>query len=437
MPTKLGAHALRSAALLGEFIQARPAVVKLVGDWGIAASIPAGVLVIGAKAGEYDAQLQLASGKTPREAAEQFVGDMRPTYEANSAITYWEGHNEPVWNNEDDMGWYAQFEIERMKLMADMGLKCVIGNYASGSPPLNLWPAFVPALEVARDYEAILGVHEYSCPWMWWMTGKYQLDPNDDQGDEGWTTLRYRKVYRNYLAPAGVGNVPLVITETGVDPLVNPKPPGAKSGTWSQLGDYWREHDNEPDKADFYFRQLVWYDEELQKDDYVIGATIFTFGNWGGTWKHFDIAGTPVAEKLIAYTQDDPATPFSYPNPNVVEPLHPTPTPSPPSPQPEGRGKPRVQYERTYVLLPPGADAAWAQAVVDGSWDARRLTIGGSADDAGIGDLDARRVIAVNPENWPGPQTLADFFAKYYPGVEYVSITASSPDDLAQKLNDM
>ena len=436
MPTKLGAHALRSAALLGEFIQSHPAVVKLVGDWGIASTIPSSILVIGAKAGKYDAQLQLASGKTPREAAEQFVGDMRPTYEANSAITYWEGHNEPVWNNEDDMGWYAQFEIERMKIMADMGLKCVIGNYASGSPPLNLWPAFVPALKVARGYEAILGVHEYSCPWMWWMTGKYQLDPNDDQGDEGWTTLRYRKVYRDYLAPAGVGNVPLVITETGVDPLVNPKPPGAKSGTWSQLGDYWREHDNEPDKADFYFRQLVWYDEELQKDDYVIGATIFTFGNWGGTWKHFDIAGTPVAEKLIAYTQDDPATPFSYPGPNVA-PLHPTPTPPPPSPQPEGRGKPRVQYERTYVLLPPDADAAWAQAVVDGAWDARRFTIGGSADDAGIGDLDARRVIAVNPENWPGPQTLADFFAKYYPGVEYVSITASSPEDLAQKLNDM
>ena len=147
MPTKLGAHVLRSASLLGEFIQAHPAAVKLVGDWGMAASIPTSVLVIGAKAGEYDAQLQRTSGKTPREAAEQYVGDMRPTYEANSAITYWEGHNEPVWNNEDDMGWYAQFEIERMKLMANMGLKCVIGNYASGSPPLNLWPAFVPALE--------------------------------------------------------------------------------------------------------------------------------------------------------------------------------------------------------------------------------------------------------------------------------------------------
>jgi hypothetical protein len=425
MPTKLGAHVLRSAALLSEFIQAKPAVVKFVGDWGTAANIPADILVIGAKAGNYDAQLQRTTGKTPREAAEQFVGDMRPTYEANPAIIYWEGHNEPVWNSDEEMGWYAQFEIERMKIMADMGLKCVIGNYASGSPPLNLWPAFVPALKVARGYEALLGVHEYSCPWMWWMTGKYQMDPDEDQGDEGWTTLRYRKVYRQYLIPAGVGDVPVVITETGIDPLVNPKPPGAKSGTWSQMGDYWREHDNEPDKADYYFRQLVWYDEELQKDDYVVGATIFTFGNWGGTWKHFDIAGTPVAEKLIAYAQNDPAKAFSYP------------TIGSPPPPPEERGKPRVQYERTYVLLPPDAGADWAQAVVEGSWDTMRFTVGGSADDAGIGDLDARRVIAVNPGNWPGPQTLEEFFAKYYPGAKYVAVTASTPDELAQKLQNI
>ena len=48
------------------------------------------------------------------------------------------------------------------------------------------------------------------------------------------------------------------------------------SDSWRQLGSFWAEHDNEPDKADYYFRQLVWYDRELQKDDYVIGGTVFT-----------------------------------------------------------------------------------------------------------------------------------------------------------------
>jgi hypothetical protein len=89
------------------------------------------------------------------------------------------------------------------------------------------------------------------------------------------------------------------------------------------------------------------------------------------------------------------------------------------------------------VLLPPDANADWAQAVVEGTWDTRRFTIGGSADDAGIGDLDARRVIAVNPRNWPGPQTLEDFFTKHYPEIEYVAITVVTPDELVQKLQDM
>lgn len=424
MPTKLGAHVLRAAADLNEFVAARPAVVKLVGEWGLARDAPAGTLVIGVKPAAYDAQSQKRSGKTPLEAARQFVNDMKATCQANPLIKYWEGHNEPVWGDEDGMGWYAQFEIERMKLMAELGLKCLLGNFATGTPPLELWPAFLPALQVARQYEGILGLHEYSCPWMWWMTGKHQLDTNEDQGDEGWTTLRYRKVYRKYLIPNGMGKVPLAITETGIDPLVNPKPPGVAGGTWKQLGGFWATHDNEPDKADYYFRQLVWYDKELQKDDYVVGATIFTWGNYGAPWSDFDVAGSDVAKKLIAYTQADPAAPFQYPAENGGG------VPGP-------RGAPRIQYERTYVLLPPDASAAWARAVVQGSWGEKRFTIGGSADDAGIGDLDARKVIAVNPDKWPGALRLEEFFRKHYPGVEYAPITAATPEELRQKLANM
>ncbi|HEY67988.1 MAG: hypothetical protein DRI79_00100 [Chloroflexi bacterium] len=433
MPTKLGPHVLQAAEDLSEYIEAGVAVAKFVGDWGIAKDVPAGVLVIGRKhQGDYDAQQQKAAGKTPLEAAQQFIQDQLPTYQSNPHIKYWEGHNEPVWNDEEGMGWYAQFEVERMQLMADLGLKCVIGNFATGTPPLDLWPAFFPALQVARQYEAILGLHEYSCPWIWWMTGNHQLDPNDDQGDEGWTTLRYRKVYRQHLIPNGLGNVPLVITECGIDPLVNPKPPGVEGGTWKQLGGFWAEHDNEPDKADYYFRQLVWYDKELQKDDYVVGATIFTWGSFGPPWSDFDVAGTDVAKKLIAYTQADPARPFKYPEVGGGD-------EGDGEDEGEGegekpRGQPRVQYERTYVLLPPNADAAWARAVVESTWDQHKYTIGSSADDAGIGDLDVRRVIAINPQEWPGPQTLAEFYAQYYPGVEYKAITAATPAELAQQL---
>ena len=422
MSTKLGPHVVRGAPDLSEYIQSGIAVVKFAGDWGSASDVPDGVLIIGRLVEEgYDAQEQKANGQTPLEAAQQFVQDQLFTYQSNPHIEYWEGHNEPVWTDEEGMGWYAQFEVERMQLMADLGLKCVIGNFATGTPNLDLWPAFLPALQIVKGYQALLGLHEYSCPWMWWMTGNCQLDPDLDEGDEGWTTLRYRKIYRQHLIPNELGDVPLVITECGIDPGVSPKPPGVTGGTWKQLGDFWAQHDNEPDKADYYCRQLVWYDEELQKDDYVVGATIFTWGNFGPPWLHFDVAGTDVATKLIAYTQANPAEPFEYPGEEPDE-------------EEKPRGYPRVQYERTYVLLPPTADAAWARAVVESTWDQRRYTIGGSADDAAVGDLNVRHVIAINPQEWQGEQTLEEFYAQYYPGVEYRAITAATPEELAQKL---
>jgi hypothetical protein len=424
MPTKLGPHVLRAAPDIGDYLKAGPAIAKFVDELGMAKDIPEGILVIGRRfQGDYDAQLQKNTGKTPLQAAQQFIGDQEQVYSMNPHVTYWEGHNEPVWNDEEGMAWYAQFEIERMQLMADKGLKCVIGNFATGTPPLELWPAFLPAVQAAKQHQAILGLHEYSCPWMWWMTGKHQLDPDADEGDEGWTTLRYRKVYRQFLIPNGLGKVPLAITECGIDPLVNPKPEGSPSGTWKKLGSFWREQDDEPDADDYYFRQLAWYDKELQKDDYVVGATIFTWGSFGNPWANFDVAGTPVAKKLIAYTQQDPAKPFTHPTGGggVVE-------------EEEARGLPRVQYKRTYVLLPPNADRSWARAAVKGTWDKERYTVGSSADDAGIGDLDERHVIAVNPQEWPGPQTLEDFFKEFYPGVKYKAITAATPEELVQKL---
>jgi hypothetical protein len=315
--SKIGLHVLEATAGLTEYIRARPAVVKFVGDWQRARDVPEGVLVVGRRhQGDYDAQRQYLQGQSPRDAARRFVQDQLATYLAHPAIKYWEGHSEPAWPDAEGMAWYAQFEIERIKAMEELGLRCVIGNFATGAPPFNLWPAFLPACEAALQYEAILGLHEYSCPWMWWLTGRYQIDPDDDQGDEGWTTLRYRKVYRRFLIPNGLG-VPLAITECGIDPLVTPKPSGAPSATWKGLAEYWEDHHDGPvaysdDPAEYYFRQLVWYAEQLRQDDYVVGMALFTWGNLEGAWQEFDVSGTPVAERLIRYARDNPAEPFEY-----------------------------------------------------------------------------------------------------------------------------
>ncbi|MFN3762309.1 MAG: hypothetical protein ACK4WK_03790, partial [Anaerolineae bacterium] len=104
--------------------------------------------------------------------------------------------------------------------------------------------------------------------------------------------------------------------------------------------------------------------------------------------------------------------------------------------RPKVWGLPREQYDRTYVLLPPGAGAEWVRAILEsGAWERRRWTIGGSADDAGIGALLSKTVIAINPGRWPGD--LEAFFRQYYPGTRYVPLIAATPEELRRKLEQM
>jgi hypothetical protein len=64
-----------------------------------------------------------------------------------------------------------------------------------------------------------------------------------------------------------------------------------------------------------------------------------------------------------------------------------------------------------------------------------KLTVGYSADDAGIGDLDMRTVIVINPGEWPDP--IVPWLQRWYPGVVVRTIRASTPDELEAKLASM
>ena len=75
----------------------------------------------------------------------------------------------------------------------------------------------------------------------------------------------------------------------------------------------------------------------------------------------------------------------------------------------------------------------WFAAVVrSGALEKFRWTVGTSADDAGIGDLNVRRVIAINPSTWGA--SLQAFYQQYYPGVEYRAIEANTPAELESVL---
>jgi hypothetical protein len=217
-------------------------------------------------------------------------------------VDAWEGFNEPVPGDEDQMRRLAELESERVRLLARNGQRAVVGNFGAGQPPLEWWPAFRPALEVAQAHGGYLGLHEYSAPTMWFNTTRNALDFGASPADEGWLTLRYRKVYRQFLLPWGLP-LPLLITECGVDGLVGDRP-GPPGGGWRDFARYWAELGMGDDTAGNYIEQLAWYDNELQYDDYVLGAAIFAMTAFQG-WESYQLQGE-AAEILRQYLSVHP-----------------------------------------------------------------------------------------------------------------------------------
>jgi GH24 family phage-related lysozyme (muramidase) len=89
---------------------------------------------------------------------------------------------------------------------------------------------------------------------------------------------------------------------------------------------------------------------------------------------------------------------------------------------PMTRGAPRVEYARTYRLVNSDANMQAWLAAAEAAY-ALRQTIGFSADDAGIGDLDSRRVILQGHH----PAGMPEWFAQHYPGVDVMTDTAPAP----------
>jgi hypothetical protein len=250
-------------------------------------------------------QLDLAEVE-PLAAAQAYTEELLPlaTEPRRLAnIDAWEGHNEPVADTPDKMKRLADLEAERTRILGENGIRSVIGNFAAGNPPLELWPHFAPALEAIRQYDGYLGLHEYSAPIMQFMAGDFQLEGDPPQGDEGWLTLRYRKVYRNFLQPLGYGDTPLLITECGVDGLVQPRPGPIEARGWQEFIEFWLNEGLRNDPPGVYMDQLIWYDQHLQQDDYAKGAAIFLAGTNDSQWDSYNILGPGAGRMFDLLTQ--------------------------------------------------------------------------------------------------------------------------------------
>jgi len=372
--SKIGVHIVIGPRTgYGEFLRriaptiqpSSPLVVKCVGDFGAALEAKQiigndRVLAIGRKAGEGWEGLDVhAEGGTPPAtiAAAHFAQVYEPAVKANPHIDIWEPCNE--WSAH--WSWQADFYIALAPHFEARGKRIGMYAFSTGNPPAEAHTAIARACAALKSKGHILTSHEY---------GGVGVSIPTLRDTQPFHALRYRSLYATLKAQNAV--VPLVISETG------------QNAGFEFIG------------VEPFINDFSWYDAELSKDAYVIGATAWTLGNWAQA--NFQEALPALADYIAT---------------------HPTPLPTVEEPPPEpalSRGTPRTQYMRIYNVIPPTATLEEATHIFQAAWKRSRETVGGSYDDAGVGDLDVRvAVLHGIPE--AQRQTFIEWFAEHYPGV--------------------
>jgi len=310
--SKLGVHVVQNNdPYIMEFIRrARPHVVKAVGDLGFLSEVKQvspNTVTIGRIAEQNEDWVNTLS---PEEAADLYIASQIERYRLNPAVDYWEGWNEFVPVNHDRLRWYTRFEAHRACAMQALGFRAAVGGFSVGVPEYADMAVFMPALEAAYNCGGIFHLHEYNSPTMSCgastnQTGAIPGAPNFGNVLVGYHTLRYRFWYEGYLKPRNMGDLRLVISEAGIEGRPNAGGPCNDPGgrAWKSYADWWVQQGFGPSGPEAYVNVLAWYDNELRKDSYVIGATLFTAGApFGDGWTHFDLHDVfvPLARYAVA-----------------------------------------------------------------------------------------------------------------------------------------
>lgn len=138
-----------------------------------------------------------------------------------------------------------------------MALRPAVLSIAVGNPPGSfderrwIWEKLYPALYAAQRAGGALSRHLYGAP-------------RFNQPDPQYYALRYRD--DRAMWPADLQFLPELVTECGIDGGVIGAPSAAEAG--------WRNYIT----ADQYVEDLRWFNDEIGKDAYIIGATVFLAG---------------------------------------------------------------------------------------------------------------------------------------------------------------
>lgn len=371
--SKLGAHITTGPRNgYGPFVAAKPAVVIGVGEGGA-------LLEAKDKSGGHTitiyrdptVYLNTPPGMDPmtpaqaRAAADFYWPYLVAKWRLNPA-DYYTILNEAAAHDTAAIATYVAYETRILELAEAEGLRCCVTNLSTGTPDdgrvaggdstggIETWKQFYVPL-IAR---AFAGGHIY---------GRHAYD--QDGIDRAFQEAEY---LRSIGLTGGI-----VITECGLQ------------GGFGYVGD------------EAWLSWAKELDTELRQHPLIIGACLWTLGDWhGANWQ----------TALPAVTQHIAANPTPKWTP-------PTPQEPPPTQPGSGRGAPRLQYERYYAVIPTEATLDEATAIFRQNWSASRRTVGGSYDDAGVGDLDTRiaALYGISPDRHG---EFAAWYAQHYPGVQ-------------------
>ena len=185
------------------------------------------------------------------QGAIAWVKHFMDAYKQSPWVYAWRGPNEPPCQTVAERAAINAFVVKYVELMHDMGLLTAGPDFSTFQPPHGVAREMKEAI-LALD---IITFHEYDQPTM--MT------------HEGEGCLRYRKFWAE-LSAVGIAPKPTIVTETGLDD-------GLKHG-WKTFA-----HGDIPTFVD----QLMWYNGEICKDDYLLAADVFTAGPIG--WDDFEM----------------------------------------------------------------------------------------------------------------------------------------------------
>ncbi|HEY4723968.1 MAG TPA: hypothetical protein VII92_19095 [Anaerolineae bacterium] len=176
-----------------------------------------------------------------RAAAKTYYSLVLPTWTFNSQVDVWETFNE----FSSDWGWQSEFFIEIMKLADRDSFTLALYAFSTGNPPLDSATIneIAPALQYAAAHGHYLSLHEYG--------GVGAGNPDTLRGS--YLALRYRQLYAMLPADA---RPRLIISEAG------------QSAGFEFIG------------VQPFIDDVGWYDLQLAEDGYIVGAAMWTLGNY-------------------------------------------------------------------------------------------------------------------------------------------------------------